>query len=164
MISQKKETDNKGKSKTVRAIYITVGIICVGLGAVGMVLPVLPTTPFLLVAAFCFARSSERLNNWFRSTRLYRSHLETLNRGEGMTWPAKLRIMGTVTLVMGVAEFFMIRAYMVKGSNGALIGCIVMAVVWAAHIIAFTFIIKTCSRERAEEIVKEKEGSVYDAK
>ncbi len=70
-----------------------------------------------------------------------------------MTWSAKLRIMATVTIVMGIAEFFMIRAYMMKDSIGALIGSIVMAVVWVAHIIAFCFIIKTCPKEKADEIL-----------
>lgn len=124
----------KNHSSIARTLYVALGLLCVALGAVGVALPILPTTPFLLVAAFCFARSSERLNTWFRGTKLYRSHLETLNRGEGMTMPAKLRIIATVTLVMGLAEFFMARAWLTKGSRGALIGCAVMAAVWIVHI------------------------------
>ena len=151
------------RSKTVRAVFAVLGAICLALGAVGVALPILPTTPFLIVAAFCFARSSEKLDKWFKGTRLYKSHLETLNRGEGMTWPAKLRIMGTVTAVMAIAEFFMIRAHMVKGSQGALYGCIVMGIVWLCHIIAFCFIIKTCPKERAEEIAEERQKEEADA-
>jgi len=145
--------DRKNRSGAVRSLYITLGFLCTGLGAVGVALPILPTTPFLLAAAFFFARSSERLNQWFRGTKLYRSHLETLNRGEGMTMPAKLRIVGTVTLVMGVAEFFMARAWLTKGSRGALIGCAVMAAVWIAHMIVFFLVIKTCPKDRAAAIL-----------
>ena len=149
---------DKGRSRTARVVLIVAGCLCVALGAVGVVLPILPTTPFLLAAAFCFAKSSDHLYSWFRSTRLYKSHLETVRRGEGMTWPAKLRIMATVTVVIGLAEIFMLRAYLGKGSRGALVGCSVMAVVWAAHIIAFCFLVKTCPRQRAAEILHEGNG------
>ena len=47
----------------------------VGLGAVGAVVPLIPAFPFLLLAAVCFARSSEKLNNWFINTRLYKNNL-----------------------------------------------------------------------------------------
>lgn len=144
-------------SRIVRASFIILGILCVVLGSIGVVLPVLPTTPFLLAAAFCFAKSSERLNRWLKGTRLYRSHLETFHRGEGMTLPAKLRIIAVVTAVMAVAEGFMLRAFLLKGSKGALIGCVTMAVVWVAHLIVFFFVIKTCPPERAAEIARERE-------
>lgn len=159
-----KHAQEKRKPKAVRAILIAAGCLCVILGAVGVALPVLPTTPFLLVAAICFAKSSEKLDAWFKSTRLYKSHLETVRCGEGMTWPAKGRIMATVTLVMGFAEYFMLRAWLTKGSRGALIGCIVMAIVWVCHIVAFCFIVKTCPKEKAEKILRaQKEGIAYDA-
>lgn len=51
----------------MRFLWATFGLICIALAAVGIVLPLLPTVPFLLLAAFCFARSSERLHNWLLS-------------------------------------------------------------------------------------------------
>ena len=51
-----------------KILYIIFGCISVGLGAAGTVVPVLPTFPFLMLAAFCFARSSEKLNSWLKST------------------------------------------------------------------------------------------------
>ena len=119
----------------MRIVLMILGLVCLGLGAVGAALPVLPTTPFLLVSAVCFARSSERLNTWFRGTALYQKNLESLTRGEGMTRGAKLRIMRLVTLVMGIAFLAM------QGTTG---GRICIAVVWVCHVIAFTFFIKTC--------------------
>lgn len=119
----------------MRLIFIIVGFITLGLGAVGVVLPILPTTPFLLVSAVCFAKSSERLNQWFRGTKLYQNNLETFVRGQGMTKEAKLRIMGTVTLLMVIGFIAM---------KNVPVGRICLTVVWVAHVIAFCFFIKTC--------------------
>lgn len=146
----------KSRARGGRAVLIIPGILCTALGALGAALPILPATPFLLAAAFCFARSSERLSRWLCSTKLYQSHLETVRCGEGMTRSAKIHILAAVTAVMGLSEFFMLRAYLVKGSQGGRIGGIVMAVVWAAHVVAFGFVMKTCPEERAEEIARER--------
>ena len=119
----------------MKLLYIVLGCIALGLGAVGTVLPILPTIPLLLVAAFCFARSSEKLNQWFKNTRLYKENLETFVRGQGMTKKAKIRIMLTVTVIMAIAFVTM---------RNTIIGRICLAVVWLCHVIAFTFFIKTC--------------------
>lgn len=152
---QIKNKRNRNSSAAGRAVFIVLGILFVGLGALGAFLPVLPTTPFLLVAAFCFARGSEKLNARFKSTWLYRNHLETMDRGEGMTVPAKIRIMIAVTLVMGIAAFFMLRAYWITGSVGALCGAVTMAAVWLAHLIVFCFVVKTCPENRTNNIPRD---------
>ena len=59
-----------------KAILIVVGCIGLGLGAVGAVVPLLPSFPFLMLAAVCFAKSSERLDTWFRSTKLYKDNFK----------------------------------------------------------------------------------------
>lgn len=124
----------------MKILFVILGFLTLALGAVGVVLPILPSTPFLLIAAFCFAKSSERLNSWFKQTKLYRSNLETLMKGQGMTWAAKLRIMGTVTVIMAVAFVLM---------RGTTAGRICLAVVWLCHVIAFCFFVKTCRPEKA---------------
>ena len=58
-----------------KILYLILGCIGLGLGAVGAVLPLLPAFPFLLLAAFCFAKSSEKLHLWFTGTKLYRNNL-----------------------------------------------------------------------------------------
>jgi len=63
--------------KIRKVLYIVVGCIGVGLGAVGAVLPLLPAFPFLLLATFCFAKSSEKLHQWFTGTKLYKNNLES---------------------------------------------------------------------------------------
>jgi len=72
-----------------KIIYITIGCISLGLGTIGSVLPFLPTVPFLLLSAFCFAKSSEKLDMWFKSTKIYKNNLESFVRGAGMTYAYK---------------------------------------------------------------------------
>lgn len=120
--------------KIKKIIYIILGCIGVGMGAVGAVLPLLPAFPFLLLAAFCFAKSSERLHNWFTNTKLYKNNLESYLQGQGMTWRTKIRIMVTVTLLMSIGFLMMSRVP---------VGRIVLAGVWLFHMIYFIFGVKT---------------------
>ena len=71
--------------KIVRIFWTVTGLISAGLGAVGVLLPILPTTPFLLLAMYAFARSSEKMNRWFLATKLYKKHLAGIASGQGMT-------------------------------------------------------------------------------
>ncbi len=67
-----------------KTFYIILGCIGLALGALGAVLPILPTFPLLMLAAFCFARSSERLDRWFKGTRLYQDNLKDFAAGKGI--------------------------------------------------------------------------------
>lgn len=117
-----------------RILYITLGCIGAGLGALGAVLPLLPALPFLLLAAFCFGRSSEKMHTWFIGTRLYKDNLESFLQGKGMTKSVKVRIMVTVTLLMSIG-FIMMRQTKV--------GRIVLGCVWVFHLLYFLFGVKT---------------------
>ena len=75
-----------------KILYIMIGCISLGLGIIGVILPILPTVPFVLLAAFCFAKSSEKLEDWFKNTKLYKEN----NMKSGMTKRAKIRIMCSV--------------------------------------------------------------------
>lgn len=121
-----------------KILYVILGGTGLILGTLGSLIPVLPTAPFLLLAAFCFARAYERLDRWFRSTKLYKDNLEDFVAGRGMTRKAKLRIMVTVTALMGVG-------FVMMGLKGIITGCIVLGCVWVLHILYFIFGIKTIS-------------------
>ena len=90
-----------------KILWIILGCIGVGLGAVGAVVPMLPGFPFLMLAAVSFAKSSEKLHTWFINTKLYKDNLEDYAAGRGMTKKTKVRIMITVTLLMSFG-FFML--------------------------------------------------------
>lgn len=117
-----------------RALLVALGCVGLALGALGAVLPLLPAFPFLMLAAFCFAKSSERLNAWFTGTRLYRDNLESFVAGQGMTRRTKVRIMVTVTALMSVG-FVMMHAVPV--------GRVVLACVWVFHILYFSLGVRT---------------------
>ena len=81
------------KRNPFRFLWLIAAFLSLALGAVGVVLPVLPTTPFLLVSSFCFARGSERFHRWFMGTRLYQNHLDRFVKERAMTLKTKLCIL-----------------------------------------------------------------------
>lgn len=115
-----------------KILYIIIGCISLGLGIIGVIVPILPTVPFVLLAAFCFARSSERLNGWFKNTKLYREN----NIKSGMTKQAKVRIMCSVTLLMSIG-------FIMMGLKDIVVGNIVLLIVWIFHMVYFTLGVKT---------------------
>lgn len=117
-----------------KMIYIITGCIGVGVGAAGAVLPILPSFPFLLLAAYCFGKSSERLHTWFTGTNLYKKNLESFVQGKGMTWRTKIRIMVIVTLTMSVGFLMM---------SSVPVGRTILLCVWVFHVFYFVFGIKT---------------------
>ena len=121
-----------------KVFFVVLGCLSLGLGALGAVLPLLPAFPFLMLAAFCFAKSSEKLHGWFVSTKLYKKNLESFVQGKGMTVMTKIRIMLTVTFLM-IIGFIMMHAVPV--------GRIVLGIVWLFHILYFIFGIKTLKIE-----------------
>lgn len=130
-IENKLDTSNCGGIMK-KILYIMIGCLSLGLGIIGVILPILPTVPFVLLAAFCFARSSERLDGWFKNTKLYKEN----NIKNGMTKQAKIRIMCSVSLLMSIG-------FIMMGLKGIVIGNIVLLIVWIFHMAYFTVGVKT---------------------
>ena len=118
-----------------RMIFLIIGCVCLALGCVGIVLPILPTAPFFLATVFCFSQSSQKLHDWFLGTRMYKNNLESYVKGEGMTAKTKAKILITVTALMVFGFVIMLR-------KDLYIPCVLLACVWAAHIIYFVFVVK----------------------
>lgn len=121
-------------NQTKKIFFIGLGSICLALGTIGIFIPILPTVPFYLATAFCYANSSKHLHDWFINTKLYREHLDTFVQKKAMTLKAKIIAMGSISLLM------LIGFIMMKNTT---IGRIILAIVWFAHLIYFCFGIKT---------------------
>lgn len=77
----------------MKVFYILFGFLNIALGLIGVVVPGLPTTPFLLLALYCFGKSSDRLKNWFMNTKIYDKYLKEYDRNRAMTMKQKISIL-----------------------------------------------------------------------
>lgn len=93
-----------------RRLLAGIGWLCVGLGLIGAVLPLLPTTPFLLLAAACFARSSERWHRWLFANRLFGDTLRRYQQGEGMPRRARIVTLSLLWLSLTASAYWAIPA------------------------------------------------------
>lgn len=96
----------------MKIIYLIVGFISLVLGAIGVVLPILPTTPFLLLSAFCFAKSSQKIHNWFLSTKLYQNHLDSFVQKRAMTLKTKVTILAFASFMLAFPLIFSKNIYL----------------------------------------------------
>ncbi len=114
-------------SPRVRRLILTAcGLLCVGLAVLGWILPIMPATPFLLLAAGCFARSSPRLHRWLHENRLFGRYLRDYEGGRGLPWTWKA---GTLALIWGsvaLSATFVARAMWLR----LLLGAVALGVSW----------------------------------
>lgn len=122
--------------KLKRLFFLILGCISLGIGCIGIALPILPTVPFFLLTVFCFANSSQKLHDWFVGTELYKKNLESFVQKKGMTVRTKVGIILPVTLVMGFGFFMMWRKELT-------VPCMILAIVWVGHMAYFLFGVKT---------------------
>lgn len=129
----------------MKIIFLILGFFCLGLGLIGIPLPILPTTPLLLAAAFCFAKGSKRINRWFVSTKLYQKHLDGFVKNRSMTLKTKLTILLPVSAMM-IFSLIMINNLHVR---------ILLAVLILVKYYYFFFRIKTVPREDPNAVSKD---------
>ena len=131
----------------LRILYVALGFFFFGLGAVGVFLPVLPTTPFMLLAAFFFSKGSGRFSRWFTSTKIYQDYAESFLRHRSMTRNRKIKILALATAMLSVS-FYVVPLVFVKVF--LVLVAIVMYYYFARHI-------KTITNEEWEIIKAEEE-------
>lgn len=79
--------------KLYNLLFILLGIIFMGIGVIGIVIPVLPTTPFLILASVCFVKGSKKFDLWFRNTKIYKNYAEDFINDRSMTLKRKVGLM-----------------------------------------------------------------------
>ena len=99
----------------MRIFLITIGIVSTVLGLIGVVLPLLPTTPFLLLAAICFARSSDRFHDWLISTKMYKAYVVEFQKNKGFTFKQKLKLLLSLYIVVGFSFWMIDHPYIRTG-------------------------------------------------
>ena len=100
-------------------ILITIGIIAVGLGVIGVFVPLLPTTPFLLLAAACFIRSSERLYTWLIHHKLFGNYIRYYREHRAITLWAKIVTLVVLWSVIGYTALGVVTAWWLRALLGA---------------------------------------------
>jgi uncharacterized membrane protein YbaN (DUF454 family) len=86
-----------------RRLLITTGTICVVIGIIGIFVPILPTTPFLLLAAACYLRSSQRFHSWLMNNRLLGAYIRNYTEGRGIPIKVKLLTIALLWLTIGIS-------------------------------------------------------------
>lgn len=102
------ECKKKGNN-VIKVFWLVVGVICVVLGAVGIVLPILPTTPFLLAAAACFCKSSTRMYNWLLNNKWFGEYIRNYKEGRGLPVKTKITALTVLWITIGISVVFLLN-------------------------------------------------------
>jgi uncharacterized membrane protein YbaN (DUF454 family) len=102
----------KSKNKFIRYILIFAGMLSLGLGIAGIFLPLLPTTPFLLLAVFCFARSSEKLYFWLLNHKRFGTYIKNFLQDKSIPLKIKIYALTLLWTTMLVTIFFVVTEYL----------------------------------------------------
>jgi uncharacterized protein len=99
--------------KIKNMLYVSLGFLFLGLGIVGIILPLIPTTPLLLLASYFFVKGSKKFERWFKGTSIYKNHLEEFIKEKSMTRKKKITINLFADAMIAVA-FIMAESTIVR--------------------------------------------------
>lgn len=100
------------KNKFLRVLLTFLGFVSLALGCIGVILPIIPTAPFLLLTSLCFVKSSEKFNKWFLNSKIYKKHLETFAKNKVMTLQGELTLLLLVSLMLLTSMYFINKPVM----------------------------------------------------
>lgn len=130
-----------GKDTVKRLLLLASAWIACTLGCIGVFVPVLPTTPFILLATFLFAKSSPRCHAWILQTKVYRVYVAAFKEAGGIPVSTKIRIITVSYAIMGLSAWFVQKPIV-----WIILGCV------AVFLIYLMFVrIPTISVERIQE-------------
>ncbi|MDR0372686.1 MAG: YbaN family protein [Nitrososphaerota archaeon] len=118
------------KQKAVRILLFIAGSISLGLGAIGIFLPLLPTTPFLLLTAACYMRSSKRMHKWLLNNRWFGEYIKNYQAGRGIPLKTKIIAITILWITILFSVFFMLSEILILQ-----VVLIAIAVVVSLHLI-----------------------------
>ncbi len=121
----------------MRIIYCILGFITLGLGIIGIVLPIIPTVPFLLLTSFFFSKGSKRFNDWFTNSKIYKRYLEGFVKNKIMTLKSEIMLLAFVTSLLVFAMWKVNNIYMSI--------CLIILIIF--KYLYFIFCIETVSKE-----------------
>ena len=114
MNKQEIHTVKEAKNPLLRFLWVGLGCLFVGLGAIGAVVPGMPTTVFLVLAAACFIRSSQNLYDWLISNKTFGPYLKDYREGKGIPRRAKVLALSMIVIFVSFAVFYAIEATQIK--------------------------------------------------
>ena len=129
----------------MKYIWLVAGCLFLGLGAAGVALPILPTTPLVLTSLFCFAKGSDRMHKWLLSTKLYKKHVKKFNETRTMTLKEKIIILALASVMLLTGFYFSKRIY----------ARILIILVICVKYYVFIFKIKTAPSGKPKEEMQE---------
>ena len=125
-------------AKLKRRLLIAAGTICTAIGIVGIFVPILPTTPFLLLAAACYIRSSPKLYRWLTGNRVFGTYVKNYLEGKGMPLKIKVLTIALLWITIGCSIIFAVDNLVVR----------ILLIIIAAGVTTHVALIKTAKANR----------------
>jgi uncharacterized membrane protein YbaN (DUF454 family) len=113
-MQQETMAPHKSDKKFVQAIFFIAGSITLALGAIGIVLPILPTTPFLLISLACYLRSSEKMTHWMLTNKYFGKYIKNYQEGKGIPLKTKIFAISLLWITIGYSAFFIVPIWIVQ--------------------------------------------------
>jgi len=135
-----------------KLMFIICGSVAIGLGVLGIFLPLLPTTPFLLLGAACYLRSSNKLYQWLINNKWLGSYIKSYYEGNGITLKTKLVSISLLWISIGYAAIFLIEIILVK------ILLLIIAIGVTKHLLT----LKTLKLKNQEQVMNSKMGEINE--